>query len=198
MNLPMILGLVVISMVAGSLVTVFGYYAPFMILSAVLTSIGAGLITTFKVDTDQPEWIGYQFILGAGLGLGLQQVMVAVQTCLEGADAAIGTAIMMFTQTLGGALFISVAQNVFQNQLISNIEGANIQGLNPDAVLAIGATELDSIVDKGAMPAVLTAYNDAIITTFYISTATACISFVAAICIEWKSVKGKKVEAVPA
>jgi hypothetical protein len=48
MNLPMILGLVVISMVAGSLVTVFGYYAPFMILSAVLTSIGAGLITTFK------------------------------------------------------------------------------------------------------------------------------------------------------
>jgi len=198
MNLPMILGVVIISMLSGSLVTMLGYYTPFMIVSAVLTSIGAGLITTFQVDTNHPQWIGYQFILGAGLGFGLQQTMVAVQACLEGPDIAIGTAIMMFTQTLGGALFIAVAQNVFQNQLVSNIAAVHIQGLNPASVLTTGATELKHVFPEKFLPAVLTAYNDALTQTFYVSTGTACISIIGALCIEWKSVKGKMLETAPA
>ena len=194
----MILGVVIISMLSGSLVTMLGYYTPFMIVSAVLTSIGAGLITTFQVDTNHPQWIGYQFILGAGLGFGLQQTMVAVQACLEGPDIAIGTAIMMFTQTLGGALFIAVAQNVFQNQLVSNIAAVHIQGLNPASVLTTGATELKHVFPEKFLPAVLTAYNDALTQTFYVSTGTACISIIGALCIEWKSVKGKMLETAPA
>lgn len=198
MNLPMLLGLVIVSMMSGGLITVLGYYTPFMFGSAVLSSIGAGLLTTFQVDTGHSKWIGYQFIFGAGIGLGMQQPMVAVQACLEGPDVAIGTAIIVFSQTLGGALFIAVAQNVFQNQLVSNIAAANIQGLSPAAVLATGATELRNVFPEKFLPVVLTAYNNALTQTFYVSTGTACITIIGALCIEWRSVKGKKIEMAPA
>ncbi|KAG6016876.1 hypothetical protein E4U41_004333, partial [Claviceps citrina] len=116
-NLPMILSLVIFSILSGGLVTTLGHYAPFMILSAVLMSVGAGMLSTLTVDAGPAHWIGYQILFGIGVGLGMQQTMVAVQASLAGADVAIGTAIIIFAQTLGGALFICVAQNVFQNGL---------------------------------------------------------------------------------
>lgn len=80
MNIPMVLALVIFSVLAGGLVTKLGYYTPFVYASAVLMSIGAGLLSTFTTETGSPKWIGYQVIYGAGVGLGLQQPLVAVQT----------------------------------------------------------------------------------------------------------------------
>ncbi|KAH7062488.1 major facilitator superfamily domain-containing protein [Macrophomina phaseolina] len=199
MNLPMVLGLVVISMLAGVSVSIIGYYVPFMIISSIFMSVGAGLLTTFEVDTNHPRWIGFQFIFGAGVGFGMQQPLIAVQAALPTADIPIGTAIMMFTQTLGGALFISVGQNVFTNQLIKNIAhaipegGASLQGL----VLSTGATELQGAITRGFpqyLDGVLSAYNDALTQTFYVSVALASLSILGAACCQWVSVKGKKIE----
>lgn len=58
MNLPMILGLVLVSIVAGGAVSAVGYYTPFIYASVVLMSIGAGLLTTFKPNTGHAKWIG--------------------------------------------------------------------------------------------------------------------------------------------
>lgn len=199
MNLPMVLGLVIISMIAGVLVSVIGHYVPFMILSSIFMSIGAGLLTTLATDTGHSKWIGYQFIFGAGVGFGMQQTLIAVQAALPTADIPIGTAIIMFSQTLGGALFVSVGQNVYTNQLIKNISaaipegGAQLQGL----VLSTGATELQAAITRAFpqyLDAVLSAYNDALTETFYVSVAMSALSFVFALCVKWISVKGKKIE----
>lgn len=199
MNLPMILGLVVISMIAGVSVSLIGYYVPFMILSSIFMSVGAGLLTTLEVDTNHPKWIGYQFIFGAGVGFGMQQTLIAVQAALPTVDIPIGTAIMMFSQTLGGALFISVGQNVFTNQLVKNIAsaipegGAQLQGL----VQATGATELQGAITRvfpQYLAGVLSAYNDALTQAFYVSVALSALSIVGAVCVQWVSVKGKKIE----
>lgn len=198
MNLPLILGLVAVSMLSGGLVTYFGYYTPFMILSSVLTSVGAGLMTTFTVDTPQSQWVGYQFIYGAGTGFGMQQTMVAVQASLDGNDIAIGTAIVMFSQTLGGALFIAVAQNVFENRLVSNIEAANFPGLDPVAVLNTGATQIQKLIAPKFLPTVLTAYNNALTNAYYVSVAMSALTIIGALTIEWRSVKGKKIEMAAA
>ena len=107
MNLPMILGLVILSVSAGGLVTTLGYYTPFIIISSVFMSVGAGLLSTFKTNTGHAMWIGYQVLYGAGVGMGMQQPLIAVQTVLPKKDHPIGTAIIMLGQTLGGALFIS-------------------------------------------------------------------------------------------
>ncbi|KAG6001557.1 hypothetical protein E4U21_004097 [Claviceps maximensis] len=197
-NLPMILSLVIFSILSGGLVTTIGYYAPFMILSTVLMSVGAGMLSTFSVDTPAAHWIGYQILFGTGVGLGMQQTMIAVQASLDGPDVAIATAIIIFSQTLGGALFICVAQNVFQNKLVANIAGANIAGLDPAQVISVGATEVQTLIAKEYLPVVLGAYNGAVTNTFYVSTAMACLSIVGAALVPWNSVKGKKIEMAAA
>ncbi|GAB7357623.1 hypothetical protein MBLNU459_g0122t2 [Dothideomycetes sp. NU459] len=197
MSLPLILMLVVASLVAGGTITALGYYTPFVIASSVLMSIGAGLLSTFHINTGHSMWIGYQALFGIGVGFGMQQPLIAVQAVLPKADVPIGTAIIMFSQTLGGALFISVAQNVFTNKLLKNLAQL-VPDLNPAIVLATGATDLKNVVDPKDLTGVLTAYNGAIINCFYVAVAMSVVSIFGALFMEWKSIKGKKLEMAAA
>lgn len=196
-NIPMILGLVIFSLIAGAVVTQLGYYTPFVIASTILMAVGAGLLSTLNESSGHSKWIGYQVIFGAGVGFGMQQTLIAVQTVLPLADVPIGTAIVMFAQLLGGAIFISVAQNVFTNQLLNNVISA-VPGINPEQVLSTGATSLATQIDPKYLPGVKIAYNGAIIDTFYVAVAMASLSSVGAAFLEWKSVKGKKIEMTAA
>ncbi|KAM5349230.1 hypothetical protein ACJ41O_005737 [Fusarium nematophilum] len=195
MNLPMILGLVVMSVLAGVVVSAIGYYTPLIHASSILMSIGAGLLTTFRVSTQSPAWIGYQALYGIGAGLGMQLPLVAVQTALPEQDIPVGTATLMFSQTLGGSIFVQVAQNVFTNQL-----GKELQSVRVDAeiVLGAGATELRDNVPAGHLQQVLVAYSKALTDTWYVSVAVAVLSIIPALFIPWKSVKDKKEEATMA
>lgn len=199
-NLPMILSLVIFSIVSGVAVTAWGYYTPFMIASCVLMSIGAGLIATFRVDSPASHWIGYQIIYGIGVGIGMQQPLIAAQTVLKIEDVPTGTSILIFAQTFGGALFISVAQNVFTNRLGTNLV-QKVPTLDPAIVISTGATELSKVItatNPTLLPAILSAYNDALDQTFYVSVAMASLAIFGAAGIEWKSVKGKKLETLAA
>lgn len=194
MNLPMLLSTVILSVVAGGLVSALGYYTPFMILCSVISSIGYGLLTTFQPDTASGKWIGYQILVGAGLGMGLQQSLMAVQTVLEMKDVSIGTALMVFMQTLGGALFVSIAQNVFANKLVQYV-GELAPGFgNAEDILLLGATSVQKTVDKSILPGVTLAYNNALTDVFMVFVAMAVVSIFGALLVEWKSVKGKNVE----
>ncbi|KAF7297069.1 DHA14-like major facilitator [Mycena indigotica] len=192
-NLPLILAVVIASVLAGGLITAIGYYAPFMILSAVLTAIGTGLISTLKVNSNHTKWMPYEIICGLGIGLGMQQPMLAAQAVLDLKDVPTGTSIIMFANTLGGALFISIGQNVFTNKLIDGLV-AHVPGINPSLVLSAGATSLKNAVDVADLPGVLLAYNDALVAAFYAGTAMACLSIVGALTIEWVNIKGKNIE----
>ncbi|MCJ1307148.1 hypothetical protein MMC25_000794 [Agyrium rufum] len=114
--LPTIFGVVVFSFVAGFGVSRFGCYTPFMIAGSMVLSIGTGLITKWKPLTGAGEWTGYQFLLGAGGGLAIQQAHSAAQTVLSNADVPTGAVVIIFAQILGGTLFISVADAVFTNR----------------------------------------------------------------------------------
>ncbi|KAJ7152947.1 major facilitator superfamily domain-containing protein [Mycena filopes] len=192
-NLPMILSLVVASLIAGGVITAIGYYTPFMILASILMGVGAGLISTFDIGTGHAHWIGFQVIYGLGVGFGMQQPVMAAQTVLSLKDIPTGTSLIMFAQTLGGALFVSVGQNVFTNKLASGL-ASSVPGVNPAIVLSAGATSLRNAVDPQYLPAVLQVYNHALITAFQVSIAMACLSLVGALAMEWRSVKGKNVE----
>lgn len=193
MNLPMIITVVLVSILAGGLVTACGYYTPFMIASSIIMTIGAGLLSTLDVNSGHPKWIGYQALFGIGLGLGMQQPMIVAQTALSAVDVPSGTAIVMFTQTLGGSIFISVAQNIFQNQLFQNLR-ADAPTANAAELVAAGATMLRNVASGPVLEHVLVAYNDAITQTFYVSVAMGALSLIGPIFVEWLSVKGKNVE----
>ncbi|EME39715.1 hypothetical protein DOTSEDRAFT_38855 [Dothistroma septosporum NZE10] len=66
------------------------------------------LLTAFKTSTGARQWVGYQIIPGLVVEFRFQQTMLAAQTCLPKEDVPIGTAIIVFFQTMGGALFVVV------------------------------------------------------------------------------------------
>ncbi|KAI1752006.1 MFS general substrate transporter [Xylaria castorea] len=192
-NLPMLLSVVVASLVAGGLITAFGYYTPFMLVGTVFAAVGGGLLTTWTPDTHTATWIGYQIIFGIGVGLSLQQPLIAVQTVLDIKDVPVGTSVITFMQTLGGALFVSVGNSVFNNKLIEELRH-NLPSVNPMDVLNIGTTNLRKL-PADIIPGVLLSYNNALTTAYIVATALAALSIIGAVFMEWKSVKGKKIEA---
>ncbi|KAG9785692.1 MFS transporter, partial [Aureobasidium melanogenum] len=197
MCLPMVLALVIANVVSGIGTTAIGYYTPFYYGSVVLSAVGAGLLTTFETTTGHEKWIGYQVIYGFGVGFGMQQALITVQAVLPLKDVPTGTALVMFMQTFGGALFVSVAQNVFNNRLIDEIP-KYAPGIDPAIILHVGATSLKDQVPAALLAGVQTAYNKALTNTWYISVAMACLSGIGAVFVEWKSVKGMKPGAVAA
>ncbi|KAK0625477.1 major facilitator superfamily domain-containing protein [Bombardia bombarda] len=198
MNLPMLISVVVVSTLAGAAVTTWGYYTPFMLISSIFVAIGYGLLTTFQPDTNSQTWIGYQLIVGIGVGFGLQQPLMAVQTVLDLEDVPTGTSIIVFLQTLGGALFVSIAQNVFTNSLIEYIAEYVPQIPDPRIILTMGATSIQTLVEPDLLPGVTQAYNDALTMSFVVFTAMACLSLIGSVLTEWKSVRGKEISAVMA
>ena len=102
------------------------------------------------------------------------------------------TACVSFFQTLGGALFISVAQTLFQNGLLSGIE-KNAPQLDAQLFIHSGATQIREILaqqhQQDALDTVLQAYVDGLTHTFWITAACAIAAFFSVCGLEWKSVK---------
>ncbi|GJC99028.1 major facilitator superfamily transporter [Colletotrichum higginsianum] len=196
-SLPMLVGNLIFSLVAGAAVTTWGYYTPFMMLSSVLMCVGYGLISTFSPDTSSAMWIGYQIIAGAGVGVGMQQPLIAVQVVLDMVDVPTGTAIIIFTQQIGGAIFVAIGQTVFTNQLVERLV-QHVPDIDPHSVIAAGVTAIRKTVDAEFLPAVARAYSDALTQTFLVSAVTASATIIGAVFVEWKSVKGKTIQATMA
>ncbi|KAF2258781.1 MFS general substrate transporter [Lojkania enalia] len=184
-NLAAVIAMVVGSVVAGGAVQQLGYYAPFMIAASFVGSIGAGLITTWQVNTGHAKWIGYQVLWGFGFSMGMQQAGLAAQAVLSVDDAPTGISLVFFARTMGGAVFTSVAQNMFTNKLVSGLE--HLASSNPKAIVNTGATELRSVVSANDLPQVLWAYNKAIVAAFYAAVGLSCASILGAVTIEWKT-----------
>ncbi|KAL6247574.1 hypothetical protein RBB50_005920 [Rhinocladiella similis] len=187
MNIPAVLAIAIAAMISGFSTRKFGYYTHFMYLSCVMTSIGAGLISTFTTSTAHPKWIGYQVLWGLGLGFGMQQPSVAAQTALSRKDVSMGVSLMFFAQTLGGAIFVSVANNVFDNKLSTGLRG--IPGINADIVTHIGATDLRRGVAPEYLHSVLVVYNQALRNAFYVCVALAAATILGAVLMPWLSLK---------
>ncbi|OJD36677.1 major facilitator superfamily transporter [Diplodia corticola] len=190
MLLPVVLSLVVGSILTGICVSRTGYYAPFLLASSAVASAGAGLLTTFTTSTDRPAWLGYQVLFGLGLGLGMQQANIAVQCVLPRADVPVGVTLVFFAQQLGGAVFVSVCQNVFTNELARGLRALATADFSPARIVATGATQLRNVVsDDAQLGAVLTAYNAALVKAFTVALAMTCLSVFGSSVIEWKNVK---------
>jgi hypothetical protein len=190
--LPMIIALLVSSIIAGGTVSALGYYTPMLIACSVTMSVGAGLMTMFKVDTSKAIWIGYQVIFGFGIGLGQQQAGLAAQTVLPAVDVPVGVSLKFFGQQLGGAIFVSVAQNVLSTKLVAGLTG--LPNLDPRVIVSLGATELRTYVGPQYLGEVLQVYNHAIDDVFMVGAIVAALSIIGALLTEWKSVKGKNLK----
>lgn len=107
------------------------------------------MITTFSLDSPIRVWFGYQVLAGLGIGVGFQLGILVVQAVLPQEDIAVATACVQFFQSFGGAIFIAVAQTVFQNGLIEGIR-RDVPGLNPQIFINSGASQVRQVLASWA------------------------------------------------
>lgn len=180
--------MVIFAIIGGGLASAIGFYTPLLIISSVLTAIGAGLLSTLKVNSGIGYWFGYQVLLSAGVGIGAQNALMVASVAVVPDDMPMATSILTFTQTLASSIFLPVAQSVFQNQLSTNLRVL----LPPaDAALVVqsGATGFREHLTSSQLLLALLAYNKAISQTFYVAVATASLSILGPVFMEWLSIK---------
>lgn len=186
-TLPLLLSLVVGTISSGATVSRVGVYKPFMILSAILVPIGAGILSLLKPTTNHSEWIGFQVLFGFGVGVGFQQPNVAAQTVLPRADVPTGIAVIFFALGLGATVSVAIGQSILDNRLISGLSG--IKGFDPHKIVDVGATQLRNVLPARFLPQVLQVYNNALRDVFYISVAFGSMAIFGALGIEWKNIQ---------
>jgi hypothetical protein len=165
-----------------------------MWFGSAIFAIGAGMLYTLRVSSPPGQWIGYQILAGIGAGAGVQIPFVAVQVVTSEKDMPTANACVMFFNSLGGALSISIAQNIFVNTLAKEVP-KYAPGVDAKIVANAGATNLRNVVPDDILPGVLRGYNNAIVTAFILAIATSSIAFFVSLGMEQKSVKGKKIMA---
>lgn len=196
-TLAFILSLLVGSVGAGGLVTLVGYYTPFLILGSVLMSVGAGLMYTLKPDASVGAWIGYQILVGIGVGVSLEQCNIAIQTVLPEEQVPAGISLGILVRSLGGTIAIAICQNVFQKKLQENLSEI-LPGLDISIISGSGATTLvenvQKVLGEERVAEVLALYNDAVVQTYLVGLVLAALTAPCCLLIEWKSVKKEKRE----
>lgn len=187
-NLPLILGVALFTIASGGLITMTGYYIPIMIVGSALASIGAGLIYTLDIGSPSSHWIGYQALTGIGLGLIFQIPIIVAQAVVPAEDVSSVTAIVLFFQTISGAIFITVAQTIFANQLLKTV-AERVAGVDPGLVVATGATELRDTFNAVQLPGILSSYMAGLKDTYVVPiplVALATFVGVAALVLDWR------------
>lgn len=139
-------------------------------------------------------WIGYQLLAGFGAGACVQIPFIAIQVVLNKKDMPSGNAIAIFFNTLGGAIAVSVAQNIFSNSLIDEIPKYTHGAIDPAVIVAAGASHVRDVTPKADLPGVLKAYDIAVTRAFLLPVATGIVAFFFSLLFENKSVKGKKID----
>jgi hypothetical protein len=190
--LPTVVAQVVASFLGAAAVQLVGQYMPFMLIGNAIMCVGTGLLTMLKLDTIGARWIGYQIPYGFGLGITLQVPLVASQTVLPLEDVPTGTSVLIFCQLLGGAIFVSVGQNLFTNELVNRI--ARIPGVDALNLQQEGATGILEGLSESTKRHVLVAYNASLRQAFICGLILSCIGYLGAVCMEWKSIKKYKAE----
>lgn len=199
-TIPYLVSITISSIIVGTAITITGHYAAFLWVGAVVFTVGCAMLSTLGVNSSTGKWLGYQLIAGLGGGAAVQVPFLAVQVALSPEDSPVGStyiplssyfgsllicqlftaAIIMFFNSLGGAISISIAQNIFSNQLIKQIP-IYAPEVDPAVVIQAGATYLRHVVPAESLDGVLQAYAKALDTTFIPPIAFAGLSFIVAL-----------------
>ncbi|MBM0232225.1 MFS transporter [Micromonospora sp. STR1_7] len=165
--LPMMAGIIVTSILTGRAMSRIGRYKWFPVVGSATLVLGMLLFTRLHVDTSL--WVAFLFmvVIGVGLGLCMQSLILAVQNAVTVRDLGAGTSSATFFRSLGGSFGVAILGTVLSSRLNSELAdrlpGAIAQ-LPPEqraAVAASGGTNI-SINDPATIMALPGAVRAAI------------------------------------
>ncbi len=117
MTIPMIGGLLVASIGVGALITRTGRWKPFLIVGALLLIGGASLLSTIHYDTDFTLVSIYMAMLGAGIGMTMQNLVLVVQNTSRPTEIGVASSGVTFFRSLGGTIGVSVMGAALASQV---------------------------------------------------------------------------------
>ncbi|KAG7064423.1 major facilitator superfamily transporter [Colletotrichum scovillei] len=182
--LPYVAAIALFSLLAGIFVSIVGHPPAPAIIGGMIATAGCGKLLTLSPDTPTPHWIGFEILVAAGFGMAIQQGFTAVQAVLPPDEVPVGTAAVVASQALGGAVFVSIGNALFQNHLLR----ASAPGVDIPAVLGAGVTAFRTVVPAETLPIMVSVYNDALRVVLTAAIPLAAVSAIAACFMEWKSV----------
>ncbi|GLX17683.1 MFS transporter [Streptomyces lavendulae subsp. lavendulae] len=186
-TLPLVIGLLIASVFSGNATSKTGRYRIFPIVGCAV--MGAGLYLLSRMGPGTGAWLEsvYMFVLGAGIGLCMQVLTIAVQNTVDYADLGTATSGVTFFRTLGSSFGTAVFGTIYANRLEPELkagiaEAARATGTDP-ARIGAAAQSPQGVhgLDPAAAGPVIDAYADALHTVFLWTVPVAAVGFVVAL-----------------
>ncbi|MGC0369868.1 MDR family MFS transporter [Microbacterium sp. SLBN-111] len=190
MTIPMIAGLLLASIIVGALITRFGHWKPFLIAGGVLLIAGTYLLSTIHYDTNFALVSLYMFLLGAGVGMTMQNLVLIVQNTADPERMGAASSGVTFFRSLGGTIGVSVMGAVLASTATSlftdraaDVQAA-IAGLGPAGAPVAQALQSGTIPQVSTLPDTVRVivediYALSIAHAFLIAVPVAIVSLIA-------------------
>ncbi|MFV3402416.1 MDR family MFS transporter [Pseudomonas sp. NY15463] len=171
--LPLMGGLLVVSTISGRLISRWGRYRVFPILGTLLQAVALALLSRLDLDTPSVVMNLYMGLLGAGLGMVMQVLVLAVQNSVEPRHMGVATSGATLLRTIGGTIGVSVFGALFSHTLLTRLAdslpaGSVPASLSPSQVHALAAPQ---------QQAYLQAFAEAMHGVFLSACAVTCLAF---------------------
>ncbi|HWV36235.1 MAG TPA: MFS transporter, partial [Thermomicrobiales bacterium] len=197
--IPMVAGLLSMSITSGLLVTKTGRYKIFPILGSALIIVALFMLSRLQVDTPYWQIAFYAFFFGLGLGFTMQTVMVAVQNAVQFRDMGVATSSLTFTRSLGGAIGTAIFGAILNSRLTTHLTdlavstGFDLSSLPKEATGNIQAMQS---LPEPAKSLVLGAYTDALTDLFLVAIPFVFVSLLIALMLKEIPLRSGNPEAV--
>jgi EmrB/QacA subfamily drug resistance transporter len=180
LTIPLMAGVLVASIVAGRMITKSGRVKPYIIVGLIVLVVGFAMLGTIDHETSLVYVGAAMLLVGLGVGMSMQNLVLAVQNTVPLRDIGAASATVAFFRSMGGAIGVSVLGAVLANRVTEQIT----QGLAQAGIPANGGSG-DSTLNVEALPdavqnIVRAAYGDATGHIFVISAAIAVLGLIAA------------------
>jgi EmrB/QacA subfamily drug resistance transporter len=145
--IPLMLGIVSMSIFSGKRISLTGKYKIFPIVGTGIMTLGLILMATLNEETSFFSLSIYAILLGGGLGLSMQTILIALQNDVEFKDMGIATSSNTFFRSLGGAFGTAIFGTIFSNRIAYYLEEnlAKLQQSNPEALEGFSPSNIEAI-----------------------------------------------------
>ncbi|MFE2582589.1 MFS transporter [Streptomyces sp. NPDC059378] len=154
--LPMMGGIVVASIVSGQLISRTGRYRIYPVLGGALSALGMWLLSRLEIDTPRLHYSIWMAVLGAGIGMVMPVLVLAVQNSVRPADLGTATSANNYFRQIGGSVGAAVFGTLFADRLADALArrlparaGARLpdpQSLTPQLVHALPPALRDAYI----------------------------------------------------
>ncbi len=176
-------GLMGASMTTGRVMQRTGRYKSFPIVGTFVVMVGMLLLSQLTVDTPIPQVMAFTVVVGVGLGLTMQMLVIAVQNALPPQDMGLSTSSVTFFRSMGGTLGAAIGLALLFTTVRGNIiDRATAAGFPSSALQTIRTVSLDNTENFARLPdaaqrVVLQGFSDSMSTVFLTMAVIAFVSF---------------------